>query len=158
MNALKHKYGDRLEIIATPCNQFGLQEPGDNPEILNGLKFVRPGGGYVPSFPVFAKIDVNGASEHPLYTHLKSSCPPVKLEIGNSSKLYWPIIKVGDVTWNFEKFLVDAEGIPYKRFDPSVSPENLVPAIEALLTRHDERNRMRNAVFEYINPGESLDF
>ena len=60
-----------LEILAIPCNQFGLQEPGENSEILNGLKCVRPGGGFEPVFPVFTKMDVNGKNEDKLYTYLK---------------------------------------------------------------------------------------
>jgi glutathione peroxidase-family protein len=59
-------------VMGFPCNQFGLQEPGDTPEeILNGIKYVRPGNGFVPAFPMFEKGDVNGAKENPMYTHLK---------------------------------------------------------------------------------------
>ena len=99
-----------------------------------------------PSFPIH------------LCSSPQSSCPPVKLKIGDPSKLYWSPIKVGDVTWNFEKFLADAEGVPYKRFDHSVNPENLVPAIDALVAREDERNQIRKTVSEYFNPDERLDF
>ena len=59
-------------IIGFPCNQFGLQEPGNNKtEFLNLAKYVRPGGGYEPNYPWFGRLDVNGYNEHPLYTYLK---------------------------------------------------------------------------------------
>lgn len=124
--------------MALPCNQFDMQEPGKNSEILNGLKYVRPGGGFVPNFQVFGKIDVNGAKEHPLYSHLKSVCPYVKLDIGDRSKLFWSDIKVGDITWNFEKFLVGADGVPFKRYDPSVEPEEIVADIEDLIAKQEK--------------------
>ena len=78
MNALRDKLnghfdGSLFEILGVPNNQFGLQEPGHNDEILNGLKYVRPGGGYVPNFLMTTKSDVNGPDEHPLYTFLKVS-------------------------------------------------------------------------------------
>lgn len=61
-----------FDVLGFPSNQFGLQEPGSTPEeILNGLKYVRPGNGYVPSFKLFKKGDVNGEKENPLFTHLK---------------------------------------------------------------------------------------
>lgn len=77
------KYGgpreDRcgFKILGFPCNQFGRQEPGENPdEILNGLKYVRPGNGFKPVFPLMEKLDVNGAKQHQMYTYLK-----VKLQL-----------------------------------------------------------------------------
>jgi len=105
---------------------------------------VRPGGGFVPAFPVFAKIDVNGPREHPLYTHLKSVCPYVKLKIGDKSTLYWDEIQVGDITWNFEKFLVDGDGFPFKRFDPGVEPDKLIPDIKELIAREEKRVRRKD--------------
>jgi glutathione peroxidase-family protein len=63
-----------LEIIGFPCNQFGLQEPGENEyEILNGLKYVRPGHGYMPNFPLVEKRDVNGEKQDEIFTFLKVS-------------------------------------------------------------------------------------
>lgn len=61
-----------MEIIAVPCNQFGLQEPGETEEeIMNGLKYVRPGKGYTPNFPLTKKIDVNGEKQDELFSFLK---------------------------------------------------------------------------------------
>ena len=74
MNALIDLFKYNFDILAFPCNQFGLQEPGENDEILNGIKYVRPGSGYEPKFEIAVKIDVNGPGEHPLYTYLKVRC------------------------------------------------------------------------------------
>ena len=78
LNALMKKFNKRNQtkcgftVLGFPCNQFGLQEPGTNAyELKNGLKFVRPGHGFKPKFPIFGKIDVNGKKEHKLYTFLK---------------------------------------------------------------------------------------
>lgn len=63
---------DKFEVLAFPCNQFGYQEPGENKyEIMNCLKYARPGYGYAPNFPIFSKIEVNGKDEIGLFTHLK---------------------------------------------------------------------------------------
>ncbi|RXG69174.1 Glutathione peroxidase 6 [Armadillidium vulgare] len=71
MNALQETYTN-FSIIGFPCNQFWKQEPGANgTEILNGIKHVRPGGGFLPNFLLLKKIEVNGDNEHPLYTYLK---------------------------------------------------------------------------------------
>ena len=71
MNALVDEFGDELFILAVPSNQFALQEPGANSDLLNGYKHVRPGGGFEPKFEMAAKHDVNGISEHAIYTYLK---------------------------------------------------------------------------------------
>ena len=76
-NALKATYGNSgFDVIATPTNQFGLQEPGANSEILNGLTYVRPGGGFLPTYELSAKIEVNGATPHPLFNFLKVQASP----------------------------------------------------------------------------------
>merc|ERR1711924_451469 len=92
LNTLYDKYsGEGLEILAFPCNQFGAQEPGTNAEVL---QFAQRKGA---KFPVMAKVDVNGAGAHPLFTWLKDNTstgfPPLK-----------------DIPWNFGKFLIDREG------------------------------------------------
>ncbi|XP_072046497.1 glutathione peroxidase 3-like [Amphiura filiformis] len=114
-----------FEVLGVPCNQFGLQEPADNHELLNCMKYVRPGNGYEPNFIVTAKDEVNGPDEHPLYTFLKSRCPPVKDEIGDPDGFYWKPIKNGDITWNFNKFLIRPNGQPYKRYDSEVEPPDI---------------------------------
>uniref|UniRef100_A0A3Q4H7S8 Glutathione peroxidase n=1 Tax=Neolamprologus brichardi TaxID=32507 RepID=A0A3Q4H7S8_NEOBR len=100
-------------VLGFPCNQFGLQSPGKvNHEMLNILKYVRPGGGFMPKFPVFSKVEVNGLNEDPLFTFLKESLPFVNPVIGDIKKFYWSPIKVNDIRWNFEKFLITAN-VPF---------------------------------------------
>ncbi|XP_073745649.1 glutathione peroxidase 6 isoform X2 [Callorhinus ursinus] len=103
-------------VLGFPCNQFGKQEPGKNSEILSGLKYVRPGGGFVPNFQLFEKGDVNGEKEQKVFTFLKNSCPPTSDLLGSASQLFWEPMKVHDIRWNFEKFLVGPDGVPVMRW------------------------------------------
>jgi glutathione peroxidase len=100
-------------VLGFPCNQFGAQEPGDAREIEAFCT-----SKYDVTFPMFAKIDVNGANAHPLFDHLKNT----------KSGLLGPSIK-----WNFTKFLVDRSGRAVGRYAPTVTPEGLRKDIEALL-------------------------
>ncbi|RUS72673.1 hypothetical protein EGW08_019569 [Elysia chlorotica] len=135
MNALNSKYSGRgLVILGFPSNIFLKQEPGANAtEILNGVKYVRPGGGFVPNFQLFEKIDVNGNKEHKLYTYLKSYCPPTQTEF-NPSILFYTPIKANDIQWNFEKFLVGPDGRILKRAGPGVDPATMEVDIESALS------------------------
>uniref|UniRef100_A0A8C2HDN7 glutathione peroxidase n=1 Tax=Cyprinus carpio TaxID=7962 RepID=A0A8C2HDN7_CYPCA len=109
-------------ILGFPCNQFGMQEPGKNIEILSGLKYVRPGNGFVPNFQLFEKVEVNGVNEHALFTFLKNACPPVGDSFGNpTNRLFWEPLKINDIKWNFEKFLVGPDGRPVMRWFPRVN-------------------------------------
>lgn len=115
LEKLQKKYGPRgFTVLGFPCNQFGKQEPGDEAEIKSFCKLT-----YDVDFPLFAKIDVNGSHEHPLYTHLKSK----------KSGLLW----TKAIKWNFTKFLVDKKGKVVERFAPTDKPESLEGKIEALL-------------------------
>ncbi|XP_030628612.1 glutathione peroxidase 6-like [Chanos chanos] len=107
--------GQNFSVIGFPCNQFGHQSPEENSEVLNVLKYVRPGGGFVPKFPVYGRVKVNGLHEHPLFTYLKMACPYVNPILGNPRRLSWSPVKVSDIRWNFEKFIVRVDGTPYKR-------------------------------------------
>ncbi|XP_028824795.1 glutathione peroxidase 9 isoform X2 [Denticeps clupeoides] len=102
-------------VLGFSCNQFGLQAPEGNHETLNVLKYVRPGEGYIPKFPLFGRIEVNGLQEEPLFKYLKECLPFVNPEIGDIKKFYWSPINVNDIRWNFEKFLIGADGVPLKR-------------------------------------------
>jgi glutathione peroxidase len=102
-----------LEILAFPCNQFGGQEPGTDEQIQQFCSL-----NYGVTFPVLAKIDVNGKNAHPLYQYLTSL---QEKPLG------------GRIQWNFTKFLVDASGNVVERFEPKVKPPALTPAIEKLL-------------------------
>ncbi|MHC2439780.1 glutathione peroxidase [Bradyrhizobium sp. USDA 4451] len=100
-------------VLGFPCNQFGAQEPGDAKQIATFCET-----NYAVTFPMFAKIDVNGSAAHPLYEHLKRE----------KSGLLGPAIK-----WNFTKFLVDRAGKVVARHAPTARPEGLKKDIEALL-------------------------
>ncbi len=114
LQALYEKYRDRgFEILAFPCNQFGHQEPGTNQEIQNFCTDL-----FSVTFPVMAKIDVNGEGESPLYTDLKKS----------QGGLLGSVIK-----WNFTKFLVDRQGRVVGRFAPTTKPQDLEEDIEKIL-------------------------
>ncbi|KYO28143.1 glutathione peroxidase 3 [Alligator mississippiensis] len=117
LNALQSELGPYgLVILGFPSNQFGKQEPGQNAEILPALKYVRPGGGFAPNFQLFQKGDVNGEKEQKVYTFLKNSCPPVVENFGDPKKLFWEPLKIHDIKWNFEKFLVGPDGVPVMRW------------------------------------------
>uniref|UniRef100_A0A8C6N7I2 Glutathione peroxidase n=1 Tax=Melopsittacus undulatus TaxID=13146 RepID=A0A8C6N7I2_MELUD len=117
LNALQTELGPYgLVVLGFPSNQFGKQEPGQNSEILPALKYVRPGGGFVPNFQLFQKGDVNGAKEQKVFTFLKNACPPVAEEFGNPKNLFWEPLRNHDIKWNFEKFLVGPDGVPVMRW------------------------------------------
>jgi len=136
INALAEAYaGTDLVILGWPCNQFGKQEPAATEEELrNGIQYVRPGGGFIPKLTLFHKIDVNGENEDPIFTFLKSACDYTDL-IFNDSIFYSPKV-IGDINWNFEKFLVGRDGKPYSRYHPRVINETeLMPDIDYLLAQ-----------------------
>lgn len=115
LEALYQKYRERgFAILGFPCNQFGKQEPGDSADI--GTFCER---NYGVTFPLFAKVEVNGDNAHPLFRHLKSEAPGV---FGTEA-----------IKWNFTKFLVARDGRVVKRFAPTDKPESLAGEIEALL-------------------------
>uniref|UniRef100_A0A8D2MSY8 Glutathione peroxidase n=1 Tax=Zonotrichia albicollis TaxID=44394 RepID=A0A8D2MSY8_ZONAL len=117
LNALQDELrNEGLVVLGFPSNQFGKQEPGQNSEILPALKYVRPGGGFVPNFQLFQKGDVNGAKEQKIFTFLKNACPPVVEDFGNPNRLFWEPLRIHDIKWNFEKFLVSPEGVPVMRW------------------------------------------
>ena len=115
LEALYQRYKDRgFEILGFPCNQFGAQEPGSADEIGSFCQ-----KNYGVTFPMFAKIDVNGDDAHPLFQHLKKEARGL---LGSEG-----------IKWNFTKFLVDRDGSVAKRFAPAATPESLSAEIEALL-------------------------
>ena len=115
LEALYRKYKDRgFEVLGFPCNQFGGQEPGDEEQIKT---FCETRFGV--SFPLFAKIDVNGPGTHPLYEFLKSAEPGL---LGTEA-----------IKWNFTKFLVAKDGSVRKRYAPQTKPEAIAADIETAL-------------------------
>jgi len=114
LEELFRSYHDRgLTVLGFPCNQFGAQEPGTEQEIG---EFCQKN--YGVTFPMFAKVDVNGADEHPLYTWLKSE------QAGPRGQ---------DIDWNFTKFLVGRDGALVARYGPSTEPAELAGDIEKAL-------------------------
>ena len=115
LEALYRKYHDRgFEVLGFPCNQFGSQEPGSEVDIQTFCSTT-----YDVTFPLFAKVDVNGADAHPLYRLLKGEKPGI---LGTEA-----------IKWNFTKFLVDRQGEVVKRYAPTDKPEDLDGAVAALL-------------------------
>jgi glutathione peroxidase len=117
LEALYKKYKDKgLVILGFPCDQFGNQEPGKEAEIAEYCRLT-----WDVTFPMFSKIEVNGAGTHPLFVHLKKEAPGV---LGSES-----------IKWNFTKFLVDRAGHVVHRFAPTDEPASMVPEIEKQLAK-----------------------
>jgi len=117
LQKLYESYNDQgFEVLGFPCNQFGGQEPGTPKQIQNFCKV-----NFGVTFPLFAKIDVNGENAHPLYVYLKDKAPGL---MGTKS-----------IKWNFTKFLIDKEGNVIKRYGSSTKPEKITKDIEELLQK-----------------------
>jgi len=115
LEALHRTYADRgFEVLGFPCNQFGAQEPGNAEEIANFCSLT-----YDVTFPVFAKIDVNGSGADPLYGELKKQAPG--------------FLGTEGIKWNFTKFLVGRDGQVVERYAPTTKPEEIAADIEKLL-------------------------
>ena len=115
LEALYRRFADRgLVVLGFPCNQFGAQEPASEAEIA---KFCS--ANYDVTFPMFAKIEVNGENAHPLYRLLKHDAPGI---LGSEA-----------IKWNFTKFLIDPEGRVVKRYAPNDTPQAIGEDIETLL-------------------------
>lgn len=115
LEELYEKHADEgFVVLGFPCNQFGHQEPGDEAQIG---AFCQKN--YGVTFPMHAKVDVNGKGAHPLWRWIKREKPGV---LGSKR-----------IKWNFTKFLVDREGRVVERFAPTLAPADLAPAIEKLL-------------------------
>jgi len=115
LEALYAKYGAQgFAVLGFPCDQFGHQEPGDEAEIRNFCTL-----NYSVSFPLFAKLEVNGGGAHPLYRLLKSAQPG--------------LLGTEGIKWNFTKFLVGRDGAVLHRYAPTDKPAELDGAIAALL-------------------------
>jgi glutathione peroxidase len=115
LEALYRKYASRgFAVLGFPCNQFGAQEPGDETEIAQFCS-----RRYDVTFPLFAKVNVNGPDAHPLFNHLKAKAPGI---LGTEA-----------IKWNFTKFLVDRAGRVRKRFGSRDLPEAIDPDVAALV-------------------------
>ncbi|MEH7351737.1 glutathione peroxidase, partial [Gottfriedia acidiceleris] len=115
LQALYEEYKeDGLEILGFPCNQFMNQEPGSNEEIQSFCEL-----NFGVTFPVFAKIDVNGDKADPLFKYLSSKAPG--------------IMGLKSIKWNFTKFIIDKNGEVIERFAPQTNPQEMRATIEKLL-------------------------
>ncbi|XP_077862454.1 glutathione peroxidase 3-like [Saccoglossus kowalevskii] len=110
-------------ILAFPVNQFLLQEPANNDEILNGLREVRPGGGYVPNFQIFEKSDANGLDQSDIWIYLKDNCKSPVEPIGYSDEMFWDPFHNDDIRWTFrERIIIEPDGLPYIRYNDPTDP------------------------------------
>jgi glutathione peroxidase len=117
LEALYRRYrDDGFAVLAFPCNQFGGQEPGEGTEIAAFCACT-----YDVTFPVFARLDVNGPNAHPLYRFMKARRKG--------------LLGTGAIKWNFTKFLIDRRGVVISRFAPMRTPSKIEPAIERLISR-----------------------
>ena len=115
LEQLYRTYKERgFTVLGFPCNQFGAQEPGTGAEIASFCE-----RNYGVSFPLFAKIEVNGGEAHPLYQFLKRAKPG--------------IFGTERIKWNFTKFLIDRQGRVVRRYAPTTQPKALTAAVEGLL-------------------------
>jgi len=115
LEALHRRYADRgFAVLGFPCNQFGGQEPGSAEEIASFCSLT-----YDVTFPVFARIDVNGADADPLYVELKKQAPG--------------ILGTEGIKWNFTKFLIGRDGTVAERYAPTTRPEDIAADIDKLL-------------------------
>jgi len=133
MNVLQSSFKD-FEVLAFPCNQFGKQEPaGNSTELFNGVKYVRPGGGFEPNFQMFKRLEVNGENEHPLFAFLKEHCPATRQSFASKEHLWYHPQKISDIRWNWEKFLITRAGKPFMRYDPGTKPDEIMADVQFLL-------------------------
>ena len=115
LEALHQQFGERgLQVLGFPCNQFGGQDPGSNDEIAQFCSL-----NYGVTFPMMAKIDVNGAQASPLYQWLTAEAPGI---LGTKA-----------IKWNFTKFLIGRDGQVIRRYAPQDKPQDLARDIEAAL-------------------------
>jgi glutathione peroxidase len=117
LEKLYQKYKDSgFTVLGFPCNQFGAQEPGNEAEIKSFCDL-----NFGVTFPLFAKIDVNGANAHPVYQYLTNEKPG---GLGTEA-----------IKWNFTKFLIDSKGEPVKRYASTTKPEDLEKEVESALQK-----------------------
>nr|WP_312577961.1 glutathione peroxidase [Sedimentibacter sp.] len=140
LQKLYEKYNSKgFEILDFPSNQFLEQAPGTNEEIVGFCKL-----SFGVEFKQFAKIEVNGENEEPLYKYLKSTVNETKNDgtdgFYEKVKGYTPGITEKDIRWNFTKFLIDGEGTVVARFAPTVTPEEIEKYVIELLQKNNDDN------------------
>ena len=140
MNDLTAKY-EGFTCLGFPTNQFGKQTNEKDWELLPMLKHVRPGGGFEPNFPIFTKTEANGAGASRMFAFLRNSVKFPSDDFNGqgadhmfaAEKVIWTPVTRTDLSWNFEKFLINQDGVPVRRYSPKFSTEDVAADIEALL-------------------------
>lgn len=140
LEKLYQEYKDKgLLIVGFPCNQFAEQDPGSNDEIVEYCRL-----NYGVTFPIMAKVDVNGENEAPIFTWLKKDHPFTTWGRGLKAFTMDKVAKkmvgkdykgTGAIAWNFTKFLINKEGQVVRRFEPTAEPKDIAPAIEEELAK-----------------------
>jgi len=143
--------GKNFSVLGFPCNQFARQEPAANAtELYMGMAWVRPGQqrgyNFVPFFPLTKKLDVNGKNADPIFKHLKHVCPPPWQEFWPDKSSLWEPKHGDDVRWNFEKWLIDVNGMPFRRYSSYTEPQNLEQDIRFLLGEVEKPSINGNAI------------
>jgi glutathione peroxidase len=135
LEALYRDTRDRgMQVLGFPCNQFGGQEPGTDAEIQDFCA-----SSYSVTFPVFGKVEVNGPGADPLYAYLRSQAPG---QFGPDLGMLYEHVRdtrpeaigTDEIKWNFTKFLIDRDGGVTRRYEPTVTPEEIRPDLPPLLT------------------------
>eukprot|EP00606_Chrysophyceae_sp_TOSAG23-5_P000890 GSChrysophyteH2.ASY1.ANO1.1062.1 assembled CDS len=154
MQTIAQSAGDSVACVGVFCNQFGHQTNENDDDILNTLKHVRPGNGFVFAGDLYAKVNVNGAASHPLFQWMRKTIrfpmDPEGDSKGNgvddvdalilsrggfdgSTVATWAPVSRNDIAWNFEKFLFDKDGNLVKRYSRYYATEKIQADIDALL-------------------------
>ena len=148
MNNIIAEFGsDKVAVLGFPCNQFGHQTNASDVELPNSLKYVRPGSGFEAQFTLMAKVNVNGAGADPLFKWMRDSMPiPLGEAEGDSkgngvddalfisgSQIIWSPVSRSDVSWNFEKWLFDANGNLLKRYNRWYPTDKIHEEIRTML-------------------------
>jgi glutathione peroxidase len=137
LEELHRQFGsDGLQVLGFPCNQFGGQEPGTDAEIQDFCST-----NYAVTFPVLAKIDVNGPDADPLYSYLRASAPgDFGPDTPGAERLYQHVatsrpetIGTDEIKWNFTKFLIGRDGEVIKRYEPTVTPATIAEELPDVL-------------------------
>ncbi len=140
LERIHEKYAGRgFNVLGFPANEFGAQEPGTDAEIQQFCTL-----NFGVKFPVFSKVVVKGPGQHPLYAHLTSEYPEATKKGSSVRKVFRKLLfsgsftgESGEITWNFEKFLIDRKGEIVARFAPDVLPDDplVIEAIESELAK-----------------------
>ena len=132
---------DKFTCLGFPTNQFGKQTNEKDWELLPMLKEVRPGGGFVPAFPIFTKTEANGEGASEIFKFLRGAIGAPNDDfkgqgsdyIVSSKNIIWTPVTRTDLAWNFEKFLINQEGTPVRRYSPGFETKDVAADIAALL-------------------------